>query len=1580
MAADTRSPVLFLAFANEQPQSAHYLRNLPEELSRLRNRLEQTSAPYQVIFYPNMKIEELLDGLRKYRSRIALFHYGGHSNSYSLLLQSLDEQPVVAHAGGLAKLLAHQHGLHLLFLNGCANRVQVQALLESGIAVVVATAVAIVDQVAVEFADAFYSELIRDATIAEAFQQAEAAIEVRHGPNTRHLVDIEQPAHAADLPWQLYYEDEQAIRWRLSDIIDNRCWGLPPLPQQRLPQQPFRHLARFRCEDAELFFGRCAEIRDLYERVVDPTGAPIILLYGQSGVGKSSLLDAGLLPRLAEEIVCHYVRRDQAVGLAATLTAALCSPTAGQPTDARPVHEAWLTREAQVQKPVVIILDQMEELFTRPHPDRPDELADFLNMVQAIFVQANRPPQGKLILGFRKEYLAEIEKHLQEQQILFVKTFLEPLSKRGIIEAITGIAQTPRLAKQYGLTVADALPTLIADDLLDDQDSPVAPTLQILLTKMWEQATLRKRAQPIFDEELYRTLKREGIALDDFLTQQLQALCSFDAAAVDTGLALDLLIYHTTPLGTAGQHSAAEVAQAYLPDATELSDLQSLQEVQTRLKQLVQQCKDLYLLTEAAGDQATDEISRLAHDALAPLLRKRFDRSDAPGQRARRVLENRAVEWQDGKVGTLLDDQDLRLAEQGRQGMRAWTADEKRLVTASRRVRRQRRWLRRGIRVVVVIFLAYIGFTWLHSENQNNHLKRQEAQRLATLAFQQITVDPIASLALAQRALPNKQEPKPYLPQAEFALTQALQTSLEHMYRPIAQPPLTTEQVAFGKAAIAVGGDALRLTTGALDDAAATPGEDLSTLTTENELIAAVTWDQAGETLLGRGTRRAYIWRAGEPLITQEFNQLLACAEWRPALPQIAICSGNSLRLWSYTDSTLEAVYDFAQNILSAQWSPDGCWLAAWDIAPQAGQQTLLVWDGQTKQVELTTTISDTQRIKTVAWSPDSQHLVVGLATATVQIWPISQQAQPLIYKGGTNVDGIVFVDASHFLTWGVGDDVHLWSITAAEIRPFGVDAGVVQGIQLTPDKQSVLLFLNSGLAQQYAIDAGELLAQYTGHSRRILAAAWYNGYLATGSIDGTARIWDATTGQALITLAGHTGSIPGRADVLGVHWLADGRLMTYGEDGSLRTWQIFDEQGLPLCNGVDRFGLPRCYAHSRAFTAYTEEISFARWLDNDTILTVEGDGTARHLTLSTGAMITQAAEPDLYPEVRWDPQGEQVLTYVEEAFLEEGQNPDGVVYSVITGEQIAEIPGPVANAFWLDSGLLISRETEQAQLVDPASGAPLTSLPTITTTVTMAQFHSSGRLAVATADGLIHILNAQSGVEISRLGDAVAVADRVPVNELYWTRDGRRLLTAGSTIALWDVERGIPVWTTPGSLFNTTHAAFSPDEQLVAGTLDTAMFVLDAATGLPQGDEIQHAHTAVIHGIQWLEDSQWPYQDAYPPFLSRFVRWINGAAWNADHSRLRLLTWSEDGAAKVWDWENKMEIMRLVDLDLMRVVAVSPDGSQILTATATETMDQVRLRIWPSWRQSPASLLQLAADQTKRTLSPTQLEEFSIR
>src|SRR5262249_28900770 len=92
----------------------------------------------------------------------------------------------------------------------------------------------------------------------------------------------------------------------------------------------------------------------------------------------------------------------------------------------------------------------------------------------------------------------------------------------------------------------------------------------------------------------------------------------------------DLLAFHTTALGTAERRTRAEITAAYLNVGPEVLD------------SLLAQLDSLNLLSQPAGAaDPTQRITRLAHDALAPLVREAFEKSDRPGQRARRIVETR---------------------------------------------------------------------------------------------------------------------------------------------------------------------------------------------------------------------------------------------------------------------------------------------------------------------------------------------------------------------------------------------------------------------------------------------------------------------------------------------------------------------------------------------------------------------------------------------------------------------------------------------------------------------------------------------------------------------------------------------------------------------------------------------------------------------------------------------------------------------------------------------------------------------------------------------------------------------------
>ena len=80
----------------------------------------------------------MFSGIR-YMVRIAIFHYGGHANGFSLLLESEDGKNTATNKEGLVPFLSKQPGLKLIFLNGCSSEAQANDLIKSGIPAVIGT-------------------------------------------------------------------------------------------------------------------------------------------------------------------------------------------------------------------------------------------------------------------------------------------------------------------------------------------------------------------------------------------------------------------------------------------------------------------------------------------------------------------------------------------------------------------------------------------------------------------------------------------------------------------------------------------------------------------------------------------------------------------------------------------------------------------------------------------------------------------------------------------------------------------------------------------------------------------------------------------------------------------------------------------------------------------------------------------------------------------------------------------------------------------------------------------------------------------------------------------------------------------------------------------------------------------------------------------------------------------------------------------------------------------------------------------------------------------------------------------------
>jgi tetratricopeptide (TPR) repeat protein len=235
-------------------------------------------------------------------------------------------------------------------------------------------------------------------------------------------------------------------------------------------ENPWPGLHEFDERGKDFFNGRDQEISDLLRLVND---APLTVLFGGSGLGKTSLLLAGLVPRLREQNkLSVYVRldpRDRSAPLMEQAAAAFRAELAAHGVDHPPfpkddslweyVHrsgfELW-SKSNQLLTPV-FIFDQFEEVFTLGRENAEavrrlrEDLADLVeNRVPGPLARrfelatADAPPvepQGrhfKLVFSFREDFLPEVEGWRSEIPSLVRNRFrLLPMNGQQALAAVT---------------------------------------------------------------------------------------------------------------------------------------------------------------------------------------------------------------------------------------------------------------------------------------------------------------------------------------------------------------------------------------------------------------------------------------------------------------------------------------------------------------------------------------------------------------------------------------------------------------------------------------------------------------------------------------------------------------------------------------------------------------------------------------------------------------------------------------------------------------------------------------------------------------------------------------------------------------------------------------------------------------------------------------------------------------------------------------------------------------------------------------------------------------------------------------
>ena len=1120
---------------------------------------------------------------------------------------------------------------------------------------------------------------------------------------------------------------------------------------------PWPGLESFHESARAFFFGRDQEIKLLRDRVLD---APVTVLYGRSGLGKTSLLQAGLFPVLREgNFLPVYIRFElkQGVSLTSQLEHAVRDAIRAEVADSplpsggeslweylhRRDFELWSERNYPLTP--LIVLDQFEELFTlgERFPDLVkafrDELGDLAeNRIPAdLAVRIDddestvrllnlRASNYKFLISLREDFLPDLEGWSRLIPSLGrARVRLLPLRIDAAFDAVRQPAagmMTDELAHRVvgivageNLHRADDLPGF--DALLTDEQplaSDVEPALLSLFCRELNEER-KRRGLSRFDDTLVEDAKRD--TLSNYYTSCVEGLPPRVAQFIESEL--------ITEKGFRDSYIREDAVPAYLTEE-ELDQL-----IDSRLVRL----EDHY------GAQRIE----LTHDVLTRAVREHRDR--------RRVEEERVA------LQERVDSERARRLESERVGRRF------RSLSA----------------VLAVVCIAALVFAYVAVKNANS----------ASMA--RADADTRSREALAQRL---------------FADSRLM---LNGLY-----PGSNSDVIGIQLLMVANGIETSQDKTDPLVSAM-TQQRDLLKVIDAPRVVFGVAFSPDGKRIVSANGVFLNQWdsMSGQPVgpaMTGHDLEAVAVA-YSPDGERVASASWDrTIRLWSSATGAQigQPLRGHTDKVSCLSFSPDGHL-----IASGGADGTVRVWDAETGRPIGEPLRGHSELVTGVAFSPDGRRLVSGSMDNTIRLWDSASGVQvgdPWRGHTGGAINGVTSVafspDGTRVVSGGLDKTIRLWEVATG--MPIGAPltghTSGVMSVVFNHDGTRIASGSADKTVRLWDSQTGSPIGVFIGSDAAVDDVAFSpDGLrLASGGDDGVVRIWDAAHWQPMV----------GSEDMVWAGFSDDGRrIYSGGLDKAVRYWDAETGHllGEPIRVAAD--DVRSLWPDKEDRLVSLGSVNTVQYWDARSRVPIGqplrlGPGAEREVTVGdAGGIAVRTAsnqielwEPDMRPVGRPLVHKQTVTTSEfspDGNILATGSTDWAVrLWNAHTGEPIGqpmEGYGWVAHLEFSRDGktLAVSDYSMAMQLWDVRTSKPIGKLMSSDSMIAVEAFSPDGRtLASGSLDGTVRLWNA---VDQTQLG-APLVGHTMGVTSLDFSPDGTKLLSASAdkTIRMWPLPRQV--------------------------------------------------------------------------------------------------------------------------------------------------------------------------------------------
>jgi WD40 repeat protein len=845
--------------------------------------------------------------------------------------------------------------------------------------------------------------------------------------------------------------------------------------------KPYKGLIEYRLGDAEIFFGRDHAIRELLKNLAS---GPLTILHSESGAGKTSLLQAGISPRLIAAGHLPVYLRPYNVNPALSLKRLFISDLNQTPSLAIAPLPEFLRQTSAVLgagTTLYLLLDQFEEFFTQlDEAERNKFIGELAQCLEDPGLDV------RWVLALRTESFGNLANFRPRIRNPFENDYR--LNRFTRAEAKAVIAEP---AKRRGLTFEAGLIESVLDDLGKNEIAP--PQMQLVCSTLYEEL---QPGETAITRALY---EREGGAAG-ILRGHLERVLSRDLLPLQRAAARRLL----ESLITSEQQ---RIVRAHNELVAELSAHGVTPET---LNVILNQLVDSRLLKVEETDSGL--AYELAHDYLVGEVR--LDPEIQARKAAQELLEQELRAYR--RFKTLLSEDRLGIIEPYRKELKI-TAEAEQLLAESQQVIQREKLKEKDLRR-----RELRGAQKLTSAERQASMASKTLGCLFLFFFVGAGACPLAGF-LGQAIAPALAYFN--IPIGGFAaevisyfilVTSAILIWWYWSYKSRNAIPTVARPATIS---ISPEGTYFAVAQVSLARVWSIVGKQMTDLKGHKGQVTSVAFSSDGPRILTVSTdRTARIWDVngkpiaileGSPAANKQSN-FIPNGSFSPDGTRVITTINGLPQLWDASGNPVAALEGHTEIVSSVSFSPDSRFALT-----ASSDCTARIWTIEGKPVaELK---SHTGPVLSASFSADGSRIITASADNIARVWDTSGNVTAIL---GGHTGPVLSANFSpnglSIVTVSADKTARLWEATGNAIVELATDKFQILSASFSPDGKRILT-TSAGGWQVWDID-GNLLIEGAGNA----AAFTPDGtrIVSAGAVSGgfSAYVWDAFTGKQIIS------------------------------------------------------------------------------------------------------------------------------------------------------------------------------------------------------------------------------------------------------------------------------------------------------------------------------------------------------------------------------------------------------------------------------------------------------------------------------